>query len=42
VELQDFPGVDFNKKLRGLKQGRFGLCATVQGIEGCLDGTVIP
>jgi len=42
VLLEDFPNIDFNKKLTGLKAGHFGLCATIQGIEGCLDGTVIP
>ena len=34
-----FPN-DFNKDLLGLKQGEFSLCATVKGVEGCLNGTV--
>ena len=33
---------DFNKDLLGLKQGEFSLCATVKGVEGCLNGTVTP
>ena len=24
----------------GVKQGEFSLCATVKGVEGCLNGTV--
>jgi hypothetical protein len=42
VKVEDFPGVDFNKFLRGLDPGRFSLCATVQGRRGCLDGEVVP
>jgi len=34
-----FPN-DFNKDLLGVKQGEFSLCATVKGVEGCLNGTV--
>src|SRR5216117_3101621 len=34
-----FPN-DFNKDLLGLKQREFSLCATVKGVEGCLNGTV--
>jgi hypothetical protein len=34
-----FPN-DFNKDLLGLKPGEFSLCATVKGVEGCLNGTV--
>jgi hypothetical protein len=34
-----FPN-DFNKDLLALKQGEFNLCATVNGVEGCLNGTV--
>ena len=34
-----FPN-DFNKDLLGLKVGEFSLCATVKGVEGCLNGTV--
>jgi hypothetical protein len=38
-----FPSGDqpFNKAVRPFKTGRFGLCATVKGITGCLDGKVI-
>jgi hypothetical protein len=41
VEVQPptFPN-DFNKDLLGLKLGDFSLCATVKGVEGCLNGTV--
>lgn len=31
---------DFNKDLLGLKVGEFSLCATVKGVEGCMNGTV--
>jgi len=34
-----FPN-DFNKDLLGLRLGDFSLCATVKGVEGCLNGTV--
>jgi hypothetical protein len=32
---------DFNKDLIGLKVGGFGLCATVKGVTGCLNGQVV-
>ena len=32
---------DFNRAVRPLKLGKFGLCATVRGVSGCLDGKVI-
>ena len=42
VDFQDDPqGNPFNKVLRGLDPGPFRLCATVQGIEGCMDGEVL-
>jgi hypothetical protein len=31
---------DFNKDLLGVRLGEFSLCATVKGVEGCLNGTV--
>lgn len=40
VTVEDFPGVAFNKWLRGRVVGPFALCATVQGKTGCLEGTV--
>ena len=42
VKVEDFPGVTFNKTLVGLEEGGFRLCAVVKGVEGCLNGTVIP
>jgi hypothetical protein len=42
VLVEDFPGVPFNKTLVGLEPGGFRLCAVVKGVEGCLNGTVIP
>ena len=32
---------DFNKDLVGEKVGNFGLCATVKGVTGCLNGQVV-
>jgi hypothetical protein len=32
---------DFNKDVIGLQVGGFGLCATVKGVTGCLNGTVV-
>ena len=34
-------GQPFNKYLKGLDPGGFKLCATVQGITGCLNGEVL-
>jgi hypothetical protein len=31
----------FNRVVRPFTKGRFGLCATVKGVTGCLDGKVI-
>jgi len=42
VTVEDFPGVAFNKTLVGVQEGNFRLCAVVKGVEGCLNGTVIP
>ena len=33
---------DFNKDLVGVSSGAFGLCATVKGVRGCLEGNVQP
>ncbi len=33
---------DFNKDLVGISFGAFGLCATVRGVRGCLEGNVQP
>lgn len=32
----------FNRDVKGLAPGSFSLCATVQGVKGCLDGQVTP
>lgn len=32
----------FNRDVRGVAPGAFSLCATVQGVKGCLNGTVTP
>ena len=42
VKVEDFPGVPFNKVVDGVQEGGFRLCAVVKGVEGCLNGTVIP
>ncbi len=42
VRVDDQEGVPFNKVLFGLAPGHFSLCATVRGIQGCLNGEVIP
>ncbi len=42
IKVEDFPGVPFNKIVDGLQEGSFRLCAVVKGVEGCLNGTVIP
>lgn len=42
VKVEDFPGVPFNKIVDGVQEGSFRLCAVVKGVEGCLNGTVIP
>lgn len=42
VSIKDSKTSDFNKDLTGIRPGAFNLCATVRGITGCLDGTVIP
>jgi hypothetical protein len=41
VRLDD-TNITFNKTLFGLVPGHFSLCATVRGLEGCLNGEVIP
>jgi hypothetical protein len=41
VDLSDFPGQPFNKYVKGLDPGFFSLCATVQGVKGCLRGEVL-
>jgi hypothetical protein len=40
VTVRDDRNQDFNKKVDGLAPGDFQLCATVQGVEGCLNGRV--
>lgn len=41
VRAEDDPHQAFNKVLYPLRLGQFGLCATVKGKEGCLDGEVV-
>lgn len=41
VQAPTFPS-DFNKDVVGVNLGSFGLCATVQGVTGCLIASVIP
>jgi hypothetical protein len=42
VDIYDIPENAFNKNLEAFSLGPFRLCATVQEIEGCLVGEVIP
>jgi hypothetical protein len=42
IHVDDFPGVAFNKSVTGLEEGEFSICATVKGVEGCLNGRVTP
>lgn len=42
VSVKNSMASTFNKDLTGLRVGAFNLCATVGGVRGCLDGTVIP
>ena len=42
VEIHEFPNQPFNMYVKGLDPGGFRLCATVQGITGCLNGEVLP
>lgn len=42
IRVEEFPGVPFNKKVVGLEPGAFGICAEVQKVVGCLNGTVSP
>ena len=41
VEAPTFAS-DFNKDIVGVREGSFGLCATVREVTGCLMGTVVP
>ena len=41
VRAEDVSEQAFNKVLYPLKPGHFGLCATVKGKEGCVDGEVV-
>jgi hypothetical protein len=40
VKMQDDPAQPFNKVLRGLDPGTFTICATVQGVKGCMTAEV--
>jgi hypothetical protein len=42
IRVDDFAGVAFNKSLTGMEEGEFSICATVKGVEGCLNGRVTP
>jgi hypothetical protein len=40
VDMQEDPAQPFNKILRGLDPGTFTICATVQGVKGCMTAEV--
>lgn len=40
VRVEEYPDIPFNKKMVPVKPGRFSLCATVKGVEGCLHADV--
>jgi hypothetical protein len=42
VDIYDDPAQPFNQTVEAFSPGPFRLCATVQGIEGCLDAEVVP
>ena len=42
VEIKTSQVSDFNRTVIANRPGDFGLCATVAGVKGCLDGTVTP
>ena len=42
VGVDDIPDQPFNKRLTALALGEFAICATVQTVEGCLNGRVVP
>jgi hypothetical protein len=42
ISIKNSQASTFNKDLTGLRVGTFNYCATVGGVRGCLDGTVIP
>lgn len=42
IKVEDFPGVPFNRKVIGVEPGEFGICAEVQKVVGCMNGTVSP
>jgi hypothetical protein len=41
VDVDEFPGVAFNKNVTPRALGHFNLCAVVKGVQGCLFGEVI-
>ena len=42
VRVTDFPGQPFNKNVAPRGVGAFSLCAVVSGVQGCLNGQVVP
>jgi hypothetical protein len=42
VDTHHVDGQPFNWNLEPKREGEFSFCATLQGIKGCLNGTVIP
>lgn len=42
VDTHHVDGQPFNWNLQPLRLGTFSFCATLQGVEGCLNGEVIP
>lgn len=42
IKVTDFPGQPFNKNVDARRVGPFTLCAVVNGVQGCLNGEVVP
>jgi hypothetical protein len=41
IAVYDFPDQPFNKVIRSQGLGYFSVCATVKGVEGCLNGRIV-
>jgi hypothetical protein len=41
VKVTDYPGQPFNKNVIARGVGPFSLCAVVNSVQGCLNGTVV-
>jgi hypothetical protein len=42
IKVEDFVGEPFNKNIWGVEEGNFAVCASIAGIEGCMNGKVLP